>query len=244
MLRIEDIDAARCRPAYETAFLNDLAWLGLTWESPPRRQSEHLTDYRAALARLNARGVLYRCFRTRKDSLNDIGRAPHGPVAPSASGPLAPDEERALMASGRPFAWRLSIPAARDVLGGLGGLAFLEEGAGPAGERGIIAARPSVDDDVILARKDLGVSYHLAVAVDDAAQGVTHVIRGDDLFAVTPVQRLLQALLELPTPIYRHHPLILRPDGKRFAKRDTAETLHSLRESGMSPANLKAALGF
>ena len=244
MLRIEDIDTARCRPAFETAFLDDLAWLGLSWETPRRRQSEHLADYRAALARLNGRGVLYRCFRTRKHSLDDIARAPHGAVAPSANGPMPPEEERALTAAGRPFAWRLSIAAARDALGGLGDLAFLEEGAGPAGERGLIAAGPGIDDDVILARKDLGVSYHLAVVVDDAAQGVTHVIRGADLFAVTPVQRLLQALLDLPAPVYRHHPLLLRPDGKRFAKRDTAETLRSLREGGMSAAALRADLGF
>jgi len=241
-LRIEDIDAARCRPAFEAAFLRDLAWLGLAWETPPRRQSEHLTDYRAALDRLRARGLLYRCFKSRKDVLADIGRAPHGPQPAIAPGPLSPRDEQALLASGAAFAWRLHLEAARRALGGFERLTFVEEGAGPAGECGLIAAKPELAGDVILARKDLGVSYHLAVVVDDAAQGVSHVIRGNDLFAAAHTQRLLQALLDLPTPVYRHHRLLLRPDGKRFAKRDTGETLADLRARGVSPADLRAEL--
>ncbi len=243
LLRIEDIDAQRCRPAFETAMLEDLAWLGLDWETPVRRQSEHLDDYALALDRLRRRGVLYRCFRTRREILEDIGRAPHGaaPVLPSRP---SPEEEALGLAEGRPFAWRLSVQDAGLALGGFEGLAFLETGSGPDGEWGLQTFRPSLGGDVILARKDLGVSYHLAVVVDDAAQGVTHVIRGQDLFAATHTQRLLQAVLNLPTPVYGHHPLLLRADGKRFAKRDSAETLDDIRRRGVTAAALRAELGF
>jgi glutamyl-Q tRNA(Asp) synthetase len=209
-----------------------------------RRQSEHLEDYRAALETLIAKGLVYRCFRTRKELMDDIGRAPHVPTPAFRGGPLTPDEEAARLADGRPYAWRLSLDAALRHLGGFGALAFTEEGAGPGGERGVVAADPAIAGDVVLARKDLGVSYHLAVVVDDALQGVTHVIRGADHFEAAHTQRLLQALLDLPTPIYRHHPRLLRPDGKRFAKRDTAETLQELRAAGVTPARLRAELGF
>ncbi len=244
LLRIEDIDQARCRPAYEAAILEDLAWLGLEWERPLRRQSEHLATYHAALGALIDMGVLYRCFRTRSQVLQAIGAAPHEAVGSGARGvyaPLpAPDEAR-LLAQGRPFAWRLSIARALDRLGEAP-LGFLEEGEG-AGERGLITPDSRAFEDIVVARKDLGVSYHLAVVVDDAAQGVTHVIRGADLFPATGVQRLLQALLGLPTPTYRHHRLILRPDGRRFAKRDTAETLRDLRARGVTPDELLTDLG-
>ena len=148
-----------------------------------------------------------------------------------------------MLAAGRPFAWRLSLAAARAALGGFAGLTFLESGAGPQGETGLIAARPETAGDVVLARKDLGVSYHLAVVVDDADQGVTRVIRGEDLFEAAHIQRLPQALLGLPTPVYRHHRLLLRPDGKRFAKRDTGETIRDLRARGVTPEVLRAELG-
>jgi glutamyl-Q tRNA(Asp) synthetase len=243
LLRIEDIDAGRCRPAFETAIIEDLAWLGLTWEEPVTRQSARLEVYGAALESLQARGLLYRCFRTRKATLDDIGRAPHGAADRLTPGPLPPDEEARLLAEERPFAWRLSLAAAERTVGGFSTLSFREEGAGSEGEHGVIAARPELSGDVILARKDLGVSYHLAVVVDDAWQGVTHVIRGCDLLAAAHTQRLLQALLDLPTPVYRHHPLLLRPDGKRFAKRDTAETLADLRARGVTAAALRAQLG-
>jgi glutamyl-Q tRNA(Asp) synthetase len=151
---------------------------------------------------------------------------------------LPADEEAARLAAGEPFAWRLSLDAAAKRLGGFGALTFLDEGEGE------IAARPELGGDVVLARKDVGVAYHLAVVVDDALQGISHVIRGRDLFEATHVQRLLQALLGLPTPVYRHHRLLTGPDGKRFAKRDGAQTLRSLREQGMSPADLKKELGF
>ena len=241
LLRIEDIDATRCRPEFERAIVEDLAWLGVAWDETPLRQSEHLEDYRAALARLQEMGVVYRCFRTRAELMADIGRAPHGKEAATAPGPLSPNEEERLMAEDRPFAWRLAIDKALERLS-WPKLKFLEEGAGPAGERGRITVQPARLGDIVVARKDLGVSYHLAVVVDDARQGITHVVRGCDLFEAAHVQRLLQALLDLPTPVYRHHPLLLRPDGKRYSKRDAAETLRELRARGASPARLRSEM--
>lgn len=238
ILRIEDIDATRCRPQFEAGIHEDLAWLGLTWETPVRRQSEHLDDYQAALARLEADGLLYRCFRTRKEVAETMASAPHGAMEVFRGRPLPLAEEMRRLTAGEPFAWRLSLDAAARKLGGFGGLAFTEEG------EGVIQARPELGGDVVLARKDVGVAYHLAVTVDDALQGITHVIRGRDLFEATHVQRLLQALLALPTPLYRHHALLTGSDGKRFAKRDRAETLRSLRERGMSAATLRRELGF
>jgi glutamyl-Q tRNA(Asp) synthetase len=243
LLRIEDIDAIRSRVDYEAALLEDLAWLGLNWETPVWRQSQRLAVYREALETLKARGLVYRCFRTRREILEDSARAPHG-AAPAAPPRPSPAEEAAWLAEGRPYGWRLSLAAAERALGGFASLTFQENGAGPSGEHGLIAARPEIGGDAILARKDVGVSYHLAVVVDDAAQGVTEVIRGQDLFAATHTQRLLQALLGLPTPAYRHHRLLLRPDGKRYAKRDTAETLRELRARGVTAEALRAELGF
>ena len=245
ILRIEDIDAARCRPQFEQAIHDDLAWLGLDWERPVRRQSEHLADYAVALERLRADGLVYRCFKTRREVLDDIGRAPHEAVAPYVGAPLPAEEEAARLAAGEPFAWRLSLAEAQRRLGpGWDALAFTEEGLGPCGEYGPQIARPERAGDVILARKGVGVAYHLAVTVDDALQGVTDVVRGFDLFEAVNVQRLLQALLGLPMPIYHHHRLLLRPDGRRFAKRDRAETLADLRAQGMSAEVLRAELGF
>ncbi len=238
LLRLEDIDATRCRPEYEAAIYEDLAWLGLSWETPVRRQSEHMADYQAALSRLRDAGLVYRCFRTRKELAEDIGRAPHGPVEAFTGGPLMPDDEDRRLEAGDPYAWRLSIDGAEAALGGFEDLTFEEQGLG------MIEAQPDFGGDVVLARKDLGVAYHLAVVVDDALQGVTHVIRGEDLFEATHTQRLLQALLGLPTPVYRHHPLLLGPDGKRYAKRDKAQTLAELRAGGMTPEALRAELGF
>ena len=241
VLRIEDIDATRSRPEYEAAILQDLAWLGLAWEQPVRRQSEHLADYHRAIETLRDKGLVYRCFRTRKEL--DIGRAPHEPAVAFIGAPLPPDEEAARLERGEAFAWRLSLDAARAALGGFEALSFVEEGAGPDGETGLISARPELAGDIVLARKDVGVAYHLAVALDDALQGITHVIRGQDLFAAAHTQRLLQALLDLPTPTYRHHRLLTGPDGKRYAKRDKAQTLRELRASGMTPARLRAEMG-
>jgi len=245
ILRIEDIDAQRSRPEFEAAIYEDLAWLGLEWERPPRRQSDHLQDYAAALDQLRGRGLVYRCFKTRAEVLADIGRAPHETPPAYVGAPLVEADEAERMEAGDAFAWRLSMVAARKALGeGWEALDFVENGRGPAGEHGPQRARPELSGDVILGRKGLGVAYHLAVVVDDALQGVTHVVRGADLFEAVPVQRLLQALLGLPTPIYHHHPLLVGPDGKRLAKRDRAETLSALRTSGVTPQALKAELGF
>jgi glutamyl-Q tRNA(Asp) synthetase len=243
ILRIEDIDATRRRPEYEAAIYEDLAWLGLTWEQPVRRQSEHMADYGAALRDLSERGLTYRCFRTRREVAEAIGSAPHGAMEAFRGAPLPPDEEAVRLEAGEPYAWRLSLDAAGRTLGGFGSLTFQEHGQGPNGEHGTIQGRPELGGDVVLARKDVGVAYHLAVVVDDALQGVTEVIRGQDLFEAAHVQRLLQALLALPTPAYRHHCLLAGPDGKRYAKRDHAQTLRELRASGMTAAQLRGDLG-
>jgi glutamyl-Q tRNA(Asp) synthetase len=245
ILRIEDIDGERSRPDFEAAIYEDLAWLGLEWDTPVRRQSDHLEDYAAALERLRGRGLVYRCFKTRAEVLADIGRAPHEAPPPYVGAPLAEAEEAQRLAAGEAFAWRLSMAAAREALGaGWDELDFVETGRGPNGEHGRLRAHPELSGDVILGRKGLGVAYHLAVVVDDALQGVTHVVRGEDLFDAVPVQRLLQALLNLPTPAYHHHRLLLGPDGRRLAKRDRSETLRALRGSGVTPAQLRAELGF
>jgi glutamyl-Q tRNA(Asp) synthetase len=241
VLRIENIDATRSRPDHEAAVLEDLAWLGLDWEQPVRRQSEHLADYHRAIETLRDKGLVYRCFRTRKEL--DIGRAPHEPAVPFRGAPLPPNEEAARLDRGEAVAWRLSLDAARAALGGFGGLTFVEDGAGPDGETGPIIARPDLAGDIVLARKDVGVAYHLAVVLDDALQRITHVIRGHDLFEAAHIQRLLQALLDLPTPTYRHHRLLTDPDGKRYAKRDKAQTLRELRAAGVTPEQLRAEMG-
>jgi glutamyl-Q tRNA(Asp) synthetase len=246
LLRIEDIDPTRCRPEYEAGLLEDLAWLGLDWETPVRRQSEHLPAYAAVVDVLRRRGLLYRCFRTRKEILDAIGDAPHGAAEAVRPGPHPAEEEARLLAEGRAFAWRLSLARAREALGARAweALAFVEEGAGPDGERGLIPARPETAGDVVVARKDAGTAYHVAVAHDDALQGVTHVIRGEDLFEAAHIQVLIQALMGWPTPVYRHHRLLTGPDGRRFAKRDRSETLAELRAAGVSPAALRMELGF
>lgn len=237
LLRIEDIDATRCRPEFEAAIREDLAWLGLDWERPVRRQSEHLADYAAALDRLRARGLLYRDFRTRREAAQAAASAPHGCETAFRGGPPPQAEEAERLARGEPFAWRLSLPQARELLGaGYDRLAYLDLDAGEA------LARPDTAGDVVLARKDVGVAYHLACVVDDALQGVTHVIRAEDLREAVHVQRLLQALLDLPTPAYRHHPLVLDPDGRRLAKRDGALALAELRQQGVTPEQVRARL--
>ena len=246
LLRIEDIDPTRCRPEFEAGILEDLAWLGLEWETPVRRQSDHLGDYATVVDVLDRRGLLYRCFRTRKEILDAIGDAPHGPAEAARPGPHDPDEEADLLEQGRPFAWRLSLDRAREALGARAweALTFVEEGEGPDGERGLIRARPETAGDVVVARKDAGTAYHLAVTHDDALQGVTHVIRGRDLFEATHIQVLIQALMGWPAPTYRHHALVTDEDGRRFAKRDGSVTLARLRADGLPPATLRAELGF
>ena len=246
MLRIEDIDPTRCRPEFEAAIYEDLAWLGVDWETPVRRQSDHLSDYAAVVEALDRRGLLYRCFRTRKEILDAIGDAPHGPAEAARPGPHPSEEEARLLAEGRPFAWRLSLDRAKAALGRAAwdALSFIEEGSGPDGETGRVKARPETAGDVVLARKDAGTAYHLAVTHDDALQGISHVIRGQDLFEATHIQRLIQALMDWPAPVYRHHRLLAGPDGRRYAKRDRSVTLAELREGGLTPEALRAELGF
>jgi glutamyl-Q tRNA(Asp) synthetase len=240
LLRIEDIDFTRCRPEFETAILEDLAWLGIEWELPVRRQSEHLSEYRAAADRLRARQLLYPCFCTRKDILREIesaGGAPHGPDGPLYPGLCRhlPEEEReARIAAGESFALRLNLELAIAAAGE--SLEWVDL------ERGVQTAHPEMLGDVVLVRKDIGCSYHLAVVVDDALQCVTRITRGLDLFEATHLQRLLQALLHLPTPEYHHHSLICDASGRRLAKRDEAETLRSLRERGVTQDDVRRQL--
>lgn len=241
VLRIEDIDFTRCRPAFEAAIYDDLAWLGLAWETPVLRQSEHLADYLAALERLHTAGLVYRCFATRRKIAETMLSAPHGAPEGYRGAPLPVADEAARLAAGEPFAWRLNMTAAEAAAGPL---SFFEMGEGPGGERGRIDVAPGPAGDVVLARKDVGVAYHLAVVVDDARQQITDVVRGHDLFEATHVQRLLQALLGLPAPRYHHHRLIAGPDGRRLAKRDRAETLRALRARGAKPADVRRDLGF
>ncbi len=245
ILRIEDIDPTRCKPEFETGIYEDLSWLGLEWEMPVRRQSDHLDDYAAAVETLRQRGLVYRCFRTRKEILDAIGNAPHGTMDAARPGPHPADEEAQLLESGKPFAWRLSLDRARETLGGAAweALSFFEEGEGPDGETGRIKARPETAGDVVLARKDAGAAYHLACTHDDTLQGITHVVRGVDLFEATHIQRLIQTLFGWDEPAYRHHRLLVGPDGKRFAKRDGSVTLKALREQGVAPADIHAEVG-
>ncbi len=240
LLRIEDIDRTRCRPEFEAAMLEDLAWLGLVWDQPPLRQSDRLPIYERYLADLEACGLVYRCFKTRRD-IADAMAAPHGaPVGAFRSAPLDPEAEQAALAAGRPFAWRLSLTAARATLGlAFDRLTFVEATA-----TGTIArpADPARFGDVVLGRKEIGTSYHLASVVDDALQGVTHVTRGQDLRDAAGLHVLLSGLLGFAPPVYHHHTLILGPDGRRLAKRDRAETLRALRAAGVTPADARARL--
>lgn len=239
LLRIEDIDTGRSRPDLEDAIYEDLGWLGIEWETPVRRQSEHFDAYAAALARLEARALLYPCFCTRRE-IESALTAPHGPegaVYPGTCRARSAAERAELVASGRPFARRLDLGAA---LAAAGPLEFVESDAVVSVDGATLTAEIG---DVVLARKDVPASYHLAVVHDDALQGVTVVIRGADLAFATPLHRLLQALLDLPTPTYRHHRLITDADGRRFAKRDAAVTLRSLRASGVTPDAIRARIG-
>lgn len=237
LLRIEDIDPGRCRPEFDAAILEDLAWLGLGWWNGVRRQSQHFEDYRAVLERLEGQGLVYPCFCTRKQIEAEIAAsaaAPHGPLGliyPGTCRALAREERAARLAAGENHAWRLDAARAADLAGPL---MWREEG------QGTVPVDPLIGGDVVLARKDAPVSYHLAVVHDDALQGVTLVTRGQDLFHATHIHRLLQALLGYPAPDYAHHGLLVGPDGKRFAKRDRSLTLAALRETGRTPAEVIA----
>jgi len=247
LLRIEDIDAARCRPEYEAAIYEDLAWLGIAWEQPVRRQSEHYGDYRTALAKLDAMGLIYPSFESRAEIAALVAarepwpRDPDGaPLYPGNAKTMAAPERARHMAAGAPYALRLDMAAA---MARTGALTWEETGAGPAGETGTIAVDPAAWGDVILARKETPTSYHLAVAVDDASQGVTEVVRGRDLFHATSVHRLLQALLGLPAPRYHHHRLILDADGNKLSKSTLATGVRELRARGASAADLRKLAG-
>ncbi len=234
ILRIEDIDRTRCRPPFEAAIYEDLAWLGLTWEQPARRQSEHFDTYRHAIAELDRKGLLYPCFCTRADTQREIANAaaaphltamgPEGPVYPGTCRHLSAAEQKRRRDDGMPYALRLRMG---EAVGGVSTpLTWTDMG------RGAQQATPEIFGDVVLARKDVPTSYHLACTWDDALQNITLVTRGEDLFAATHIHRLLQALFDLPTPTYLHHGLIVGPDGKKFSKRDQSMTIRGLRESG------------
>jgi len=247
LLRIEDIDATRCRPEFEAAIYEDVGWLGLGWELPVFRQSEHLGGYRTALARLEAMGLVYPSFESRAEIAALVAarepwpRDPDGaPLYPGAAKSTSPAERAQRMNNGEPFALRLDMGAA---IARAGAPKWSETGAGSAGETRIISADPAAWGDVILARKETPTSYHLAVVVDDAAQGVTDVVRGQDLFHATSVHRLLQNLLGLPVPRYHHHRLILGDDGRKLSKSTRATGLRELRTQGRTPAEIRRLVG-
>jgi glutamyl-Q tRNA(Asp) synthetase len=250
LLRIEDIDAVRCRPEYETAIYEDLAWLGIEGEKPMWRQSEHSDDYRAALTQLESMGLIYPSFESRAEIARLVAaREAHGPWPRDPDGvPLYPGDAKNMPGTerkrhqdaGEPYALRLDMRAA---LARVGSLSWVEMGAGPAGETGVVAADPATWGDVILARKETPTSYHLAVALDDAAQRITDIVRGCDLFYATAVHRLLQTLLGLPQPCYHHHRLVLDAEGKKLSKSTRATGLRELRAGGASPADIRQLVG-
>lgn len=240
LLRIEDIDLTRARSDFEAAIYADLEWLGLTWETPVRRQSEHFGDYRMALDKLSAAQLVYPCFCTRRTVAAEIaeaGAAPHGAgtIYPGTCRRLSRGERAERIGSGEPYALRFDAGEASRRAGDLS----LHDH-----DRGTIAVDAGVMGDVVIARKDVPTSYNLAVVVDDAAQGVTLVTRGEDLFEATHVQRLLQASLGLPEPAYRHHKLMRNDAGERLSKRDGAQALAALRAAGATPESIRAQLGF
>tara|TARA_R110000824_G_scaffold118960_2_gene271477 strand:+ start:96330 stop:97238 length:909 start_codon:yes stop_codon:yes gene_type:complete len=256
LLRIEDIDIGRCRPEYEQAIYEDLAWLGLTWEMPVRRQSEHFAEYEAALKRLRDMKLVYPCFATRKE-INDaiensgIGHArwpldPDGaPLYPGLYKDLPLAELNRLMWEGRSYAWRLdmekAVARAEEINGGP--IYFHEEGAGPKGQTGLLPIKPAGFGDVIIARKDVPTSYHLAVTVDDEIQNITTVTRGQDLFPATYIHRVLQVVLGYREPHYHHHGLIRDETGRRLSKSAKDMGLRELRLAGHAPDSIRQLVG-
>ncbi len=244
LLRIEDIDGSRARPEFEQAILEDLTWLGLSWETPVRRQSDHLADYRKALERLRDLEIVYPCFCTRAEIRSEIARSPSAPQGPD--GPLYPgicknlgeSERERRQVEGASFALRLNVEKALLTLGEQAGHIFWNEADSDAQP-----VNASLHGDVVIARKDIPTSYHLAVTVDDALQGITLVTRGLDLKPATHIHRLLQELLQLPPPRYHHHRLIADEAGQRLATRDKAKSLRTLRDQGMTPEDVRRAVG-
>jgi len=252
LLRIEDIDPERCTPAFEAAMLEDLAWLGLDWERPVRRQSEHFDAYRATLDRLVGDGIVYPAFMSRGEVrariADDTARGrgwPHDPDGvphyPADDRLLPRAERRRRIEAGAPFAWRLDMQTAIAAAGGaLSWTEFADEGLAASRQ---VAADPSAWGDVVIARRDVPTSYHLSVVLDDALQEVTHVVRGMDLYAATAVHRLLQQLMGLPAPRYLHHRLILGEDGRKLSKSRGDSGLAALRATGATPAEIRARVG-
>lgn len=252
LLRIEDIDTTRCTRAFEAGIYRDLAWLGIGWEEPVRRQSDHFADYASALEVLVEAGLAYPSFMSRGDARAVIAEAEAGgrrwprdpdgvPLFPTVERRLGDAERRRRIEAGEPYAWRLDVEAALAQAGRP--LHWNEEGAGPAGETGRIAADPAAWGDVVIARKEVPTSYHLSVTVDDALQGVTHVVRGRDLYHATAIQRLLQQLLGLPEPVYFHHRLISGEDGRKLSKSRGDTGLAALRAAGLTPADVTRMVG-
>jgi glutamyl-Q tRNA(Asp) synthetase len=252
LLRIEDIDLARCTPEYEQGIYDDLTWLGIDWEKPPRRQSEHFAEYKSVLDRLIAEGLVYPAFMSRGEIRAFISeqetpkkrwpRDPDGvPHYPGVDRELSPRERRRRIASGEPYAWRLDVAAA---LGRVAATLAWSELAGEYSENSEpIEAHPEQWGDVVLARKDVPTSYHLSVVVDDAAQKITHVVRGHDLYYATAIQRLLQEILGYPPPVYFHHHLVEGPDGRKLSKSEKDTGLRRLREGGATPADIRRMVG-
>lgn len=236
LLRIEDTDLTRCRREYETAILEDLAWLGLNWDGEVRRQSDHFEDYLACVAALRDRGLVYRCFLTRQEIATCY---PDGIVHSQA---LTRSEEAVRLSEGAPFAWRLSLEAARKEMGDLiyRSLSYQTEEEGQLVRH---TAEPERHGDIALTRKDTPAAYHLAACHDDARQEISHVIRGEDLIDAPHIHTLLQALMGWPRPIYRHHKLVMGPDGKRLSKRTGSKSLAALRAEGLSPEEIFSLAG-
>ena len=252
LLRIEDIDVTRCTVAFEEAIYRDLEWLGIEWERPVRRQSDHFDDYEEVLENLVEEGLVYPSFLSRGEVRSRISQAeaegiewprdPDGvPRFPTEERDLPQCERERRIAAGDPFAWRLDVDAATKRIGHQ--LTWDEIGAGPSGQTGSITAAPDAWGDVVIARKEVPTSYHLSVVLDDALQGVTHVVRGRDLFFATAIQRLLQELLQLPVPVYRHHDLVLGDDARKLAKSRGDTSLAALRTAGLTPYDIRRMIG-
>ncbi len=253
LLRIEDIDIGRCTPEFEEAIYRDLAWLGIEWEEPVRRQSEHFADHAEALDRLIDAGLAYPSFMSRGEVQAHIAEAqaegtiwpkdPEGvPIFPEVDRDRPDSERQRLIEDGLPYAWRLDMKAACQHIGET--LYWTESGEGPNGESGSLVADPLAWGDVVIARKEIPASYHLAVVIDDALKGITHVVRGRDLFFATAVHRVLQELLKLPVPVYYHHRLVLDQIGRKLSKSANGTALAALRDAGATPRDIMRMIGF
>lgn len=251
LIRIEDIDTTRCTPAFEAGIFDDLTWLGVDWEKPVRRQSDHFDDYRSSLETLIDAELVYPSFMSRGEVRAVIAEAeasgevwprdPDGvPLFPKSERILSDAERQARIEAGDPYAWRINVDAALRHVGV--SLGWSEEGEGPDGD-GTVRANPAAWGDVVIARKETPASYHLSVVVDDALQGITHVVRGRDLFHATALHRLLQELLGLPAPTYLHHDLVLADDGRKLSKSRRDTGLRALREAGLTPEDIRRMVG-